>query len=90
MKLGDLLKATNNFSNSNIIGTGRTGTVYKATLNDGTTFMVKRLQESQHSEKEFTSEMEMLGNVKHPNLVPLIDIDDNNMEELIVAREGNN
>jgi RIO-like serine/threonine protein kinase len=43
MKLSDLMKATNKFSNSNIIGTGRTGTVYKATLEDGTAFMVKRL-----------------------------------------------
>lgn len=47
MKLSDIMKATNNFSNTNMIGTGRTGTVYKAVLDDGTTLMVKRLQESQ-------------------------------------------
>ncbi|XP_045787969.1 probably inactive leucine-rich repeat receptor-like protein kinase At5g48380 [Trifolium pratense] len=86
MKLSDLMKATNNFSNSNIIGTGRTGTVYKATLEDGTAFMVKRLQESQHSEKEFMSEMETLGSVKHRNLVPLLGFCVAKKERLLVFK----
>ncbi|CAK8560131.1 unnamed protein product [Lathyrus sativus] len=86
MKLSDLMKATNNFSNSNIIGTGRTGTVYKATLEDGTAFMVKRLQESQHSEKEFMSEMATLGIVKHRNLVPLLGFCMAKKERLLVYK----
>ncbi|XP_061969338.1 probably inactive leucine-rich repeat receptor-like protein kinase At5g48380 [Populus nigra] len=72
MKMSDLLKATNNFHKENIIGTGRTGAVYKAVLEDGTPLMVKRLQDTQHSEKEFVSEMATLGSVKHSNLVPLL------------------
>ncbi|KAL7113716.1 hypothetical protein ACP275_04G077400 [Erythranthe tilingii] len=72
MSLNDLMKATNDFSKENIIGTGRTGTTYKALLEDGTSLMVKRLQDTQHSEKEFTSEMSTLGKVKHRNLVPLL------------------
>lgn len=71
-KLSDLMKATNNFSKSNIIGSGRTGTMYKASLEDGTSLMVKRLQESQHSEKEFLSEMSTLGAIRHRNMVPLL------------------
>nr|WIL59926.1 nodulation protein [Melilotus officinalis] len=86
MKLSDLMKATNNFSNINIIGTGRTGTVYKATLDDGTAFMVKRLQESQHSEKEFMSEMSTLGTVKHRNLVPLLGFCVAKKERLLVFK----
>ncbi|KAJ8527158.1 hypothetical protein K7X08_029635 [Anisodus acutangulus] len=43
MRLSDLMKATNNFSKNNIIGSGRTGTFYKAVLDDGTSLMVKRL-----------------------------------------------
>ncbi|CAL5195379.1 unnamed protein product [Lathyrus oleraceus] len=86
MKLSDLMKATNNFSNSNIIGTGRTGTVYKATFEDGTAFMVKRLQESQHSEKEFMSEMATLGIVKHRNLVPLLGFCMAKKERLLVYK----
>lgn len=72
MKLIDLMKATNNFSKDNIIGSGRTGTMYKAVLEDGTGLMVKRLQDSQRTEKEFTSEMATIGSVKHRNLVPLL------------------
>ncbi|KAL3850485.1 hypothetical protein ACJIZ3_012367 [Penstemon smallii] len=72
MSLNDIMKATNDFSKENIIGSGRTGTVYKALLEDGTSLMVKRLQDTQHSEKEFMSEMATLGNVSHRNLVPLL------------------
>ncbi|KAJ4751379.1 Leucine-rich receptor-like protein kinase family protein [Rhynchospora pubera] len=72
MKLNDLLKSTNDFSKENIIGTGRTGTMYKATLPDGSFLAIKRLQDSQHSESQFASEMATLGNVRHKNLVPLL------------------
>lgn len=72
MRLSDLMKATNNFSKGNIIGSGRTGSLYKATLEDGSSLMIKRLQDTQHSEKEFASEMATLGNLKHRNLVPLL------------------
>ncbi|KAI5574654.1 hypothetical protein BDE02_10G158400 [Populus trichocarpa] len=72
MRLSDLMKATNDFSNNNIIGAGRTGPMYKAVISDGCFLMVKRLQDSQRLEKEFVSEMKTLGNVKHRNLVPLM------------------
>ncbi|KAK8466282.1 hypothetical protein PHAVU_008G050700 [Phaseolus vulgaris] len=86
MNLNDLMKATNNFSKSNIIGSGRSGTVYKAVLPDGTSLMVKRLQESQHSEKEFMSEMAILGTVKHGNLVPLLGFCLAKRERLLVYK----
>ncbi|KAF3592381.1 hypothetical protein DY000_02025622 [Brassica cretica] len=70
--LSDLMKATEEFKKDNIIGKGRTGTMYKGVLEDGTHLMVKRLQDSQHSEKELDSEMKTLGSVKHRNLVPLL------------------
>ncbi|KAI4354094.1 hypothetical protein L6164_002993 [Bauhinia variegata] len=87
MKLSDLMKATNSFSKDNIIGTGRTGTVYKAVLDDGTSLMVKRLQESQHSEKEFLSEMATLGTVRHRNLVPLLGFCVAKKERLLVYKD---
>ncbi|XP_027335146.1 probably inactive leucine-rich repeat receptor-like protein kinase At5g48380 isoform X2 [Abrus precatorius] len=86
MKLSDLMKATNNFSNTNIIGKGSTGTVYRAVLDDGTTLMVKRLQQSQHSEKEFMSEMGTLGTVRHRNLVPLLGFCMAKKERLLVYK----
>nr|TKS12024.1 hypothetical protein D5086_0000066100 [Populus alba] len=85
MKLSDLLKATNHFHKENIIGTGRTGAVYKAVLEDGTPLMVKRLQDSQHSEKEFVSEMATLGSVKHSNLVPLLGYCVANKERFLLS-----
>ncbi|KAF3434940.1 hypothetical protein FNV43_RR22027 [Rhamnella rubrinervis] len=86
MRLSDLMKATNNFNKENIIGSGRTGTMYKAVLDDGTSLMVKRLQESQHSEKEFLSEMATLGSVKHRNLVPLLGFCVAKRERLLVYK----
>lgn len=86
MKLSDLMKATDNFNKNNIIGTGRTGTLYKALLPDGCTLMVKRLQDSQRLEKEFVSEMNTLGNVKHGNLVPLMGFCMAKKERLVVYK----
>ncbi|KAG2672684.1 hypothetical protein I3843_13G047100 [Carya illinoinensis] len=86
MKFNDLMKATSNFTKDNIIGLGRTGTMYKAVLDDGTSLMVKRLQESQHSEKEFMSEMATLGSVKHQNLVPLLGFCLAKKERLLVYK----
>ncbi|KAG6492072.1 probably inactive leucine-rich repeat receptor-like protein kinase At5g48380 [Zingiber officinale] len=86
MKLSDLMQATNDFNKDNIIGTGRTGTVYKATLPDGTYLAIKRLQDSQHSEKHFGSEMATLGNVQHKNLVPLLGYCVAKKEKLLVYK----
>lgn len=86
MKLNDLLKSTNDFSKENIISTGNTGTMYKATLPDGTFLAIKRLQDSQHSESQFASEMTTLGNVRHKNLVPLLGYCLAKRERLLVYR----
>ncbi|RCV37600.1 hypothetical protein SETIT_8G076700v2 [Setaria italica] len=72
MKLNDLMKATGDFTKENIIGTGRSGTMYRATLPDGSFLAIKRLQDTQHSENQFTSEMSTLGSVRQRNLVPLL------------------
>ncbi|KAJ7009130.1 ATP binding protein [Populus alba x Populus x berolinensis] len=51
-----------------------------------TPLMVKRLQDSQHSEKEFVSEMATLGSVKHSNLVPLLGYCVANKERFLVYK----
>lgn len=86
LKLSDLMTATNDFNKETIIGTGRTGTMYKATLPDGTFLTVKRLQDSQQSEKQFDSEMVTLGTVRHKNLVPLLGFCVADKERLLVYR----
>lgn len=86
MRLSDLMKATNAFNKNNIIGSGRTGTTYQGALEDGTSIMVKRLEDSQHSEKEFRSEMATLGSVRHRNLVPLLGFCMVGKERLLVYK----
>nr|GMD73185.1 probably inactive leucine-rich repeat receptor-like protein kinase At5g48380 [Ipomoea batatas] len=46
MRLSDLMQATDNFHKCNIIGSGRTGTFYKAVLADGTPTYVSKAPES--------------------------------------------
>ncbi|XP_020220813.1 probable receptor-like protein kinase At1g11050 [Cajanus cajan] len=68
----DLVRATNNFSPQNFIGRGGFGSVYKGILPDGTTVAVKKLEESDsQGDALFYSEVEIVSNLKHRNLVPL-------------------
>lgn len=70
----DILKATENFSMLHIIGDGGFGTVYRAALPGGPQVAVKRLHNGHRfqANREFHAEMETIGKVKHPNLVPLL------------------
>lgn len=64
--LEDLLRAS-----AEVLGKGSVGTSYKAVLEQGITVVVKRLKDVVVHKKEFDSQMEGLGNVKHENVVPL-------------------
>ncbi|XWS11678.1 hypothetical protein CRYUN_Cryun37aG0019800 [Craigia yunnanensis] len=68
----ELLKATDNFSQENIIGCGGFGLVYKAILVDGTKLAVKKLSgDFGLMEREFKAEVEALSTAQHENLVSL-------------------
>ncbi|XP_052188014.1 leucine-rich repeat receptor protein kinase EMS1 [Diospyros lotus] len=85
LTLVDILEATNNFCKTNIIGDGGFGTVYKATLSDGKIVAVKKLNQAKaEGHREFLAEMETLGKVKHPNLVPLLGYCSFGDEKLLV------
>lgn len=64
--LEDLLRAS-----AEVLGKGSVGTSYKAVLEEGTTVVVKRLKDVVVTKKEFEQQMEVLGNIKHENLLPL-------------------
>lgn len=69
----DILMATNNFDQSNVLGCGGSGVVYKAKLVDGSTVAIKKLvQNGPQGGREFMAEMETLGTVAHENMVPLL------------------
>ncbi|CAI0398017.1 unnamed protein product [Linum tenue] len=63
----DLLCAT-----AEIMGKSTYGTVYKATLEDGSQVAVKRLREKiTKGQREFEAEVNVLGKIRHPNLLAL-------------------
>ncbi|KAL5714529.1 hypothetical protein ACHQM5_016476 [Ranunculus cassubicifolius] len=71
-KLKELERATDNFSDKNLIGRGGFGIVYKGTLQDGTLVAVKKMIESDfEGYTEFRNEVEIISNLRHRNLVSL-------------------
>ncbi|XP_023901993.2 G-type lectin S-receptor-like serine/threonine-protein kinase At5g35370 [Quercus suber] len=67
----ELAAATENFKNK--IGHGGFGTVYRGTLTDQTIVAVKKITSSGvQGKKEFYSEISIIGNIRHVNLVRLI------------------
>ncbi|XP_042440657.1 cold-responsive protein kinase 1-like [Zingiber officinale] len=69
-----LKNATNNFSEKNKLGEGGFGDVYKGCLKDGRTVAVKRLAIAQTSRAraDFQSEVKLISNIHHRNLVRLL------------------
>ncbi|XP_054799684.1 probable inactive receptor kinase At4g23740 [Prosopis cineraria] len=64
--LEDLLR-----SSAEVLGKGTFGTTYKAALDDVTTVVVKRLKEVVVGKREFEQQMEVVGRIRHDNVVPL-------------------
>lgn len=80
-----LQRATNEFDDQNVIGSGGFGKVYLGVLKDGTEVAVKRKKnDSQQGAEQFQVEMEVLSRLKHPNLVSLIGSCDQNDEMILV------
>ncbi|KAF8404058.1 hypothetical protein HHK36_008935 [Tetracentron sinense] len=71
-KFRELERATDNFSEKNLIGRGAFGVVFKGILSDGTPVAVKQIIESDfRGNSEFCNEMEIISNLKHRNLLSL-------------------
>ncbi|CAI8607788.1 unnamed protein product [Vicia faba] len=68
----EIIKATENFSQANIVGCGGFGLVYKASFQNGTQLAIKKLSgDLGLMEREFKAEVEALSNAQHENLVAL-------------------
>ncbi|KAF5762202.1 putative protein kinase RLK-Pelle-LRR-III family [Helianthus annuus] len=66
-ELEDLLRAS-----AEMLGKGGLGTAYKAVLDDGNVVAVKRLKEvAVGGKREFEQQMEVMGRLRHPNVVSL-------------------
>ncbi|EXC04746.1 putative receptor-like protein kinase [Morus notabilis] len=80
-----LEKATDNFLESNILGEGGFGRVYKAQLEDNLIVAVKKLDcTSQDAETEFQNEVNLLRRIQHPNVISLLGCSSQGDERFIV------
>ncbi|KAL5856377.1 hypothetical protein ACOSQ3_003835 [Xanthoceras sorbifolium] len=69
----ELNKYTNHFSETNDVGSGGYGKVYRGTLPTGQLIAIKRAQQgSMQGAVEFKTEIELLSRVHHKNLVMLL------------------
>ena len=69
----DIQRATNGFDECNLLGKGSFGSVYKATLSDGTNVAIKVFHlQLERAFKSVDSECEILRNVRHRNLIKII------------------
>lgn len=86
--IAELNKITGNFSESHLIGQGGFGKVYRGKLKDGTVLAIKRAKKDAFEKrvsKEFQTEVEVLAQVEHLNLVKLISFVEEKNERLLVT-----
>ncbi|EPS66484.1 hypothetical protein M569_08293, partial [Genlisea aurea] len=69
----DLRKCTDNFSESNCVGSGGYGKVYRGVISSGQVVAIKRAQQgSMQGAAEFKTEIELLSRIHHRNVVSLV------------------
>ncbi|KAI3826186.1 hypothetical protein L1987_00231 [Smallanthus sonchifolius] len=80
--LDELLRAS-----AQILGKGTLGITYKATLESDLVVAVKRVKEiNSLTEKEFVHQMQLLGNLRHPNLVEIISFYYSKDEKFVIHK----
>ncbi|GMP75298.1 hypothetical protein CsSME_00032446 [Camellia sinensis var. sinensis] len=85
MELATIMAATDNFSDSNKLGQGGFGIVYKGVLSDGKEIAVKRLsRKSWQGLEEFMNEVIVIAKLQHRNLVRLLGCGIQGEEKLLI------
>lgn len=67
-----LLRATGNFSETNLIKKGHSGDLFKGTLAGGTTVVVKKVSLHSFKKESYMMELDLFSRVSHARLVPLL------------------
>ncbi|CAK9177852.1 unnamed protein product [Ilex paraguariensis] len=81
----ELKRCTNNFSETNDLGSGGYGKVYRGTLPSGQLVAIKRAQHgSMQGGLEFKTEIELLSRVHHKNVVSLVGFCFEQDEQMLV------
>ncbi|KAI5408199.1 cold-responsive protein kinase 1 [Lathyrus oleraceus] len=85
-RYNDLKSATKNFNEENKLGEGGFGDVYKGTLKNGKVVAVKKLilGHSGKMDEQFESEVKLISNVHHRNLVRLLGCCSKGQERILV------
>ncbi|KAE9616104.1 hypothetical protein Lal_00017159 [Lupinus albus] len=83
--LQEVKQATKNFDESNVIGVGGFGKVYKGVIDNGVKVAIKRSNpQSEQGVNEFQTEIEMLSKLRHKHLVSLIGFCEEDEEMCLV------
>ncbi|THF99018.1 hypothetical protein TEA_017933 [Camellia sinensis var. sinensis] len=71
----ELVRATNAFSESNLLGTGSFGSIYKGILSNGMSVAIKVFNlQTEGSFKSFDAECEVMCNIQHRNLLKILAV----------------
>ncbi|KAM0927733.1 hypothetical protein ACQ4PT_002672 [Festuca glaucescens] len=85
VRFEDILSATNCFADSNLLGRGGFGKVYKGTLEGGNVVAVKRLSKgSTQGILEFKNEVVLIAKLQHKNLVRVLGCCIHEDEKLLI------
>ncbi|PWA60963.1 protein kinase-like domain-containing protein [Artemisia annua] len=86
--LEDILEATNNFSNENFIRQGGFGKIFKGRLKRSGIDIVARSLDTKYGQgsKEFWTEISMLSELEHENLVSLVGFCDEKNMKIVVNK----
>ncbi|OMO92347.1 hypothetical protein COLO4_17656 [Corchorus olitorius] len=85
LDMAELAAATKNFSSDLIIGDGSFGYVYKATLSNGVTVAIKKLDPNAFQGlREFRAEMETLGKLRHQNIVKILGFCSTGIDRVLI------
>ncbi|CAL5014680.1 unnamed protein product [Urochloa decumbens] len=82
---GDIVSATDNFSEDNMLGQGGFGKVYKGMMEDHKEVAIKRLDKgSRQGAEEFRNEVVLIAKLQHRNLVRLLGYCIHGDEKLLI------
>ncbi|XP_011042886.1 PREDICTED: putative serine/threonine-protein kinase [Populus euphratica] len=85
ISMEELKVSTKNFSTDLVIGDGSFGFVYKATLFNGSTVAIKKLDpDAFQGFREFRAEMETLGKLRHRNIVKILGYCVSGLERVLI------